>query len=205
MDALERKKRKWLTCFKNWLRYTIYVTPSNQFLLSKTSLPLLQSKNLPYSKMSHYFIICVLSSTSAWTFQKYLVYILHHLDIIWLSCESSPEKQNQQDVLDGKCVCVCVCVCVCGDGLVAKSCPTLATPWTISCQAPLSMGFSRQEYWNGLPFPSPAVPMVCVCVCVCVYIYTHWRRKWQPTPVFLPGEFHGQRNLAVAVHGIAKS
>ena len=30
-----------------------------------------------------------------------------------------------------------------------------ATPWTASHQAPLSMGFSRQEYWNGLPFPSP--------------------------------------------------
>ena len=30
-----------------------------------------------------------------------------------------------------------------------------ATPWTVDPQAPLSMGFSRQEYWNGLPFPSP--------------------------------------------------
>ena len=30
-----------------------------------------------------------------------------------------------------------------------------ATPWTLACQAPLSMEFSRQEYWNGLPFPSP--------------------------------------------------
>ena len=40
-------------------------------------------------------------------------------------------------------------------GLVAKSCPTLATPWTVAYQAPLSMGFSRQEYWSGLPFPSP--------------------------------------------------
>ena len=30
-----------------------------------------------------------------------------------------------------------------------------ATPWTVACQAPLSMGFSRQEYWSGLPFPSP--------------------------------------------------
>ena len=30
-----------------------------------------------------------------------------------------------------------------------------ATPRTIACQAPLSMGFSRQEYWSGLPFPSP--------------------------------------------------
>ena len=39
--------------------------------------------------------------------------------------------------------------------LVAKSCPTLATTWTVACQASLSMGFSRQEYWGGLPFPSP--------------------------------------------------
>ena len=30
-----------------------------------------------------------------------------------------------------------------------------ATPWTVACQAPLSLGFSRQEYWSGLPFPSP--------------------------------------------------
>ena len=28
-------------------------------------------------------------------------------------------------------------------------------PWTVACLAPLSMGFSRQEYWSGLPFPSP--------------------------------------------------
>ena len=30
-----------------------------------------------------------------------------------------------------------------------------ATPWTVARQAPLSMEFSRQEYWRGLPFPSP--------------------------------------------------
>ena len=29
------------------------------------------------------------------------------------------------------------------------------TPWTVACQSPLSMGFPRQEYWSGLPFPSP--------------------------------------------------
>ena len=29
------------------------------------------------------------------------------------------------------------------------------TPWTVACQAPLSMDFSRQEYWSGLLFPSP--------------------------------------------------
>ena len=39
------------------------------------------------------------------------------------------------------------------DGLVAKSCPTLAIPWSVARQAPLSMGFSRQEYWSGLPSP----------------------------------------------------
>ena len=40
-------------------------------------------------------------------------------------------------------------------GLVAKSCLTLAAPWTIACQAPLSIKFSWQEYWTGLPFPPP--------------------------------------------------
>ena len=32
-----------------------------------------------------------------------------------------------------------------------------ATPWTVACQAPLSMAFSRQGYWSGLPFPSPSI------------------------------------------------
>ena len=39
-------------------------------------------------------------------------------------------------------------------GLVTKLCPTLVTPWTVAHQAPLSLGFSRREYWSGLPFPS---------------------------------------------------
>ena len=42
-----------------------------------------------------------------------------------------------------------------GGGLVAKLCRTLATAWTLARQALLSMGFSRQEYWSGLPFPPP--------------------------------------------------
>ena len=42
-----------------------------------------------------------------------------------------------------------------GGGLVTKSCLTLATPWTVACQVPPTMGFSRQEYWSGLPFPTP--------------------------------------------------
>ena len=39
--------------------------------------------------------------------------------------------------------------------LVAKSCPTQATPWPVARQVPLFMAFSRQEYWSELPFPSP--------------------------------------------------
>ena len=40
-------------------------------------------------------------------------------------------------------------------GLVVKSCLSLVTSWTVACQDPLSMGFSRQQYWSGWPFPSP--------------------------------------------------
>ena len=46
-----------------------------------------------------------------------------------------------------------------GGGLVTKSCLTLATPWNVTCQAPLSLGFSREEYWSGLSFP----PLEFVC------------------------------------------
>ena len=38
---------------------------------------------------------------------------------------------------------------------VTQSCPTLCNPMDCSYQAPLSMGFSRQEYWSGVPSPSP--------------------------------------------------
>ena len=187
---------------------------------------------------------------------------------------------------------------------VAQSCPALCDPVDCSPQAPPSMGFSRQEYWSGLPFPSPvdlpdpgielrspalqadtltclmfnvyyikAGEMVwlirdgqssfilhpdkenfiivwdglilrfhrflCICVCVCMlsekamaphsstlawkipwteepgrlqsmgllrvghdwatslslFTFMHWRRKWQPTPVFLPGESQGRGSL----------
>ena len=42
------------------------------------------------------------------------------------------------------------CVCLC-----AKLLQSCATLWTVACQAPLTMGFSRQEYWGGLPHPPP--------------------------------------------------
>ena len=42
-----------------------------------------------------------------------------------------------------------------GDAQTLSRVQLFVTPWTVACQAPLSMGFSRQEYWSGLPFPSP--------------------------------------------------
>ena len=54
-----------------------------------------------------------------------------------------------------------------------------ATPWTAAYQAPLSLGFARQEYWSGVPWPSLSLYIyICVCVCVCVYIHIHIH-KWQ--------------------------
>ena len=119
-----------------------------------------------------------------------------------------------------------------------------ATLWTVAHQAPLSMGFSRQEHWNGLPCPLPgnlpdpgieprspaleadSLPSKPPGKPIYIYILFQilfpcrllqntehnslyivgpcwlsilctvpWRRKWQPTPVFLPGESHGRRSL----------
>ena len=42
-----------------------------------------------------------------------------------------------------------------GGGVVAQLCPILVAPWTVAHQAPLSMGFLRQQYWSGLPFSFP--------------------------------------------------
>ena len=53
-------------------------------------------------------------------------------------------------IIFNKCLlCCCCCMCIlCRVWL-------FATPWTVNCQAPLSMGFPRQEYWSGLSLPSP--------------------------------------------------
>ena len=55
-----------------------------------------------------------------------------------------------QAVLQARCVPLRACVLS-----HSSSVQLFATPWTVAHQAPLSMGFSRQEYWNELPFPPP--------------------------------------------------
>ena len=197
---------------------------------------------------------------------------------------------------------------------------SFVTPWIVACKAPLSMGFPRQEYWTGLPFPSPGDQGSNLCLLIVggiltteqpdlvnpvkqfstisvkftlledsenclghpnayitlgyhcrifpfvkevgvflafrwiiglcknwmgegngtplqyfawkipwmeepgglqsmgslrvghdwvtslsLFTFMHWRRKWQPTPVFLPGESQGWGSLVAAVYGVTQS
>ena len=62
-------------------------------------------------------------------------------------------KKKYNQIVTNSCVCVCVCACV---GIQELSRVQLfANPWTVACQAPLSMEFFRQKYWSGLPFLTP--------------------------------------------------
>ena len=106
----------------------------------------------------------------------------------------------------------------------------LATPWTAAHQAPPSMGFSRQECWSGVPahcHPNPVQRFAAIGkwhmlhwaslviqMVICLQCRRPrfdpwvgkipWRREWQPTPVFLPGESHDRRARWATVHGVAE-
>ena len=69
-------------------------------------------------------------------------------------CPFSPTRHNIPTYVEFcSGVCVCVCVCVCARTRVCSAMSESAAPWTVACQAPLSMEFSRQEHWSELPFP----------------------------------------------------
>ena len=64
----------------------------------------------------------------------------------------------------------------------AQSCLTFTTPWIVTCQAPLPMEFSKQEYWSGLSFPSPergsSWPRDWTQIsCVASRIFTYWATR----------------------------
>ena len=63
----------------------------------------------------------------------------------------SPGKNTRVD-----CHFLLQCMKVKNESEVAQSCPTLVIPWTAAHKAPPTMGFSRQECWNGVPLPSPS-------------------------------------------------
>ena len=95
-----------------------------------------------------------------------------------------------------------------------------ATPWTGARQAPLSMGYPRQEYWSGVPCCPPGDPpnpgikpassvaptlqadsslLLSHCGSPTQYLplpsFIYRRRQWHPTPVLSLGESHGRRSL----------
>ena len=73
----------------------------------------------------------------------------------------------------------------------------LVTPWTAAFQAPPSMGFSRQEYWSGVPLPSPGIPVelfqilkddaieVLHSICQHIWKTQQWPQDWKRS-VFIP-------------------
>ena len=139
---------------------------------------------------------------------------------------------------------------------VASVMSSFLTPWTLVRQAPLSMGFSEQEYWSVFPCLPPGdlqdseiscifcnaggffffLPLSLWGRPICIYVYTciyfpdgatgkepacqcrrherhgldpwvgkmPWRRKWQPIPVFLPGESLGQKSHRLRSIGLQK-
>ena len=80
---------------------------------------------------------------------------------------------------------LCPFCCRCS---VPRSCRTLATPWTVACPAPLPMGFSRQEYWRGLPLsPSGDLPppgMEPASPALAGVFFTT-SATWKPVPILL--------------------
>ena len=99
------------------------------------------------------------------------------------------------------------------------------TPWTVALQAPLSMEFSTQEYWSGLPPPPPVYVRKCIQMHISVYVFglpcgsagkeppamretwvrsVHWEgtleKRKAATSGFWPGELHG-----LYVHRVTKS
>ena len=65
----------------------------------------------------------------------------------------------------------------------------LTTPWTAAYQAPPSMGFSRQEYWSGVPLPSPRLTLTYTKKCDCFYYFRGFMTYQTPShsahPAFL--------------------
>ena len=81
--------------------------------------------------------------------------------------DSSPPDSAVPGILQARtlervAICFSKCMKVKRESEVAQSCPTPCDPMDSADQAPLSMGFSRQEYWSWLPLPSPLVSGQCL-------------------------------------------
>ena len=87
--------------------------------------------------------------------------------------------------------------------LVTKLCLTPVTPWTVAPWAPLSLGFPRQEYWSGLPFPSPGSlpdPEIDMYLLLCRWILYRWA-IWEALPALCVGFILLPYSLSLRVVG----
>ena len=73
-----------------------------------------------------------------------------------------------------------------------------ATPWTIAYQAPPSMGFSRQEYWSGVPFPPPLLEYICFTMLYSFLLYS----KMNPPYIYIHSLPIGQTYTTETMHKI---
>ena len=128
-------------------------------LISSTTTACLNVFYVLFLRMQWFFCCCFFSLV----LKTYLVCKMSHFFSFSLSVcvpryvEDCRKGTNiyWELVLARHCVCVCVCVCVCAQSF---SCAWLfVISCTVAHQAPLSMGFFRQEYWNGLPFPPQGI------------------------------------------------
>ena len=110
--------------------------------------------------VSKFFCVIFSDSTYNWC---YMIFVLLHVRQISDLAHSMSRS---------------ICVCVCAQLL--HHARLFATPWTIAWQAPLSMGFSRQEYRNGLPcppsgdLPDPGIKPGCPALQVDTLLLSHW-------------------------------
>ena len=116
--------------------------------------------DLSHSQLLVLFLLIVYSFSIIGC-KEYSQYEWHYVTKTWMTLSKTlrnlafyEEGKHLCDDYTTDTWCVCVCVCVC---YLLSHVQFFATQWTIVWWTPLSVEFSRQEYWNGLPFPSPQI------------------------------------------------
>ena len=131
--------------------YHLYVISKYFHHPKRNLIPIKQLLPIPYSPGNHQFAFCLYRFIYSGYFlsvESYNIWLFaagfFHLESCFLGSSIMYYHWNINSI---------VWMCVCAQLL---SCVWLyVTPWTVTHQTPLSMGFFQQEYWSGLPFPSP--------------------------------------------------
>ena len=98
-------------------------------------------------------------------------------------------------------------MCTCMRAQMLSHVRLFATPWTVACQAPLSMGFSSKENWSGLPLPSPGdhpdpgiKPMSLASIsCTGGRTLYYWRHLGSPIYVHIYNKYNLQELIEIII------